>query len=158
MATAIYTDDALAELRGAEKWASGGSSRWLEKPKGSPVHRQRSYKATAIKGGTECRFEIYERQNLRDEDDFSCGIDYVSLQGSRLKLARYNGPSHEHGDIFFKPHIHLANERVIISGRRPESEAMETNRFKTLEGALACLIEDFNVQGISARHDRERLF
>lgn len=158
METGIYTDEALAELRGVEKRMSAGSARWSEKPKESPVHRERSYKVAAMKGDAEYRFEIYERQNLRDEDDFSCGIDYVSLHGSRLKLARYNGPSHEHGDIVFKPHIHLANERVIISGRRPDSEAKETNRFKTLGGALACLIEDFNVQGINAQHDNERLF
>ena len=159
MTIRIYSDEILRELRSVEKRALGGPSRWLEKPIGIPVHRQRSYKINATgMGDIEYRFEVYERQNLRDKDDFSCGISYVSLDGSRLTLARYNGPSHEHRDIVYKPHVHLANEKTIMSGRKPESEAVETDRFNTLGGALACLIDDFNVQGISATHDDGRLF
>lgn len=159
MTANIYSNETLAELRSVEKLALGRPSRWLRKPRVVPVHRQRSHRVRAIsEGGKEYRFEIYERQSLREVDDFSCGIAYVSLDGSRLTLARYNGPSHQHGDIVFKPHIHLANERTILSGRKPEREAKETARFKTLGGALACLAEDFNVQGINAQHDEERLF
>ena len=33
----------------------------------------------------------------------------------------------------------------------------ETDRFSTLEGALACLIDDFRVNGISARLDEPQL-
>ena len=54
--------------------------------------------------------------------------------------------------------LHRASERAISAGRKPESEAEETDRFETLEGALACLIEDFNVSGLTARPDEPRLF
>ena len=41
---------------------------------------------------------------------------------------------------------------------KPESEAEETDLFETLEGALACLIKDFNLSDLDARRDHPRLF
>ena len=121
------------------------------------MHRQRSFK---VRAGAEngLSFEIYQRQNIRDDADFSCGIAYLPLDGSRLTLARYNGPWHEHGDIAYRTHIHLTTAQAIASGGKPEREAAETDRYETLEGAMACLIEDFNVAGIDAEHDYPRLF
>ena len=81
----------------------------------------------------------------------------VALDGSRLTLARYNGPGHEHGDILYRPHIHRATEKAIASGRKPEREAEETGRYQTLDGALACLLEDFSIAGLRAEHDHPRL-
>lgn len=160
MTIRIYSDEMLAALRSMKKEAVGRWSRWLEKPTGRPVHRQRSFKIKAIvEESQEYRFEIYERQNLRDGGDFSCGIAHVSFDGFRLTLARYNGPAHEHGDIFFQPHIHLASRKSIVSGKKPENEAKQTDRFETLEGALACMVEDFHITGIDAKHDTTgRLF
>ena len=94
---------------------------------------------------------------MQDEADFSCGIAHVSIDGSRLTLARYNGPGHEHGDIAYRCHIHRATAKSISSGKKPEREASETDRYETLEGASACLIDDFNVVGISGAHDVPRL-
>lgn len=160
MKVSIYSDRIIGELRSMRKQAVGRWSRWLEKPTGKPVHRQRSFKIKAIVAdGQEYRFEIYERQNLRDESDFSCGIAHISLDGSRLTLARYNGPSHEHGEISFQSHIHLTSEKSIMSGRKPEHEASQTDRFETLDGALACMVEDFHITGIDAKRDTTgRLF
>ena len=157
MTIRIHSDEILGELRSMWKQAVGRWSRWLKKPTGKPVHRQRSFKLKAIVAdGQEYRFEIYERQNLRDENDFSCGIAHVSFEGSRLTLARYNGPGHEHREISFQPHIHLTSEKSIMSGRKPEYEASQTDRFETLDGALACMVEDFHITGIEARHDTTR--
>ena len=41
--------------------------------------------------------------------------------------------------------------------KKPESVEEETNRFETLEGALACLIEDFNMTGLKAQRDNPKL-
>lgn len=157
MTIRIYSDEMLAELRSMKKQPVGRWSRWLEKPTGKPVHRQRSFKIKAVvANGQEHRFEIYERQSLRDESDFSCGITHVSFDGSRLTLARYNGPSHEHGDISFQPHIHLTTGKSIMAGKKPENEAKQTDRFKTLADALACMIEDFSIAGIEAKGETSR--
>ena len=108
------------------------------------------------------RFGVYQRQNLLDQADFSCGIScgiaYLPLDGSRLMLARYNGPSHEHGDIAYLPHIRRATATVIAAGRKPEREADPTDRYDSLDGATACLIEDFKIAGIRAERDQPRLF
>ena len=101
---------------------------------------------------------IYQRHSLDDEHEFSCGIAYLPSSGPILTLARYNGPGRVHGDIVFRPHIHRASERAIASGAKPESEAEATDRFKTLEGALACLIDDFKVSHPNAQPDQPELF
>lgn len=129
-------------------------ARWLEKPKGRPAHRQRNFQAS---GGQdeEARFSVYQRQNLNDKSDFSCGISYLPPGGPALTLARYNGPSHPHQEISYRPHIHRASEKAIAAGKKPESEAEETDRFETLEGALACLMEDFTLTGLKAENDSQ---
>ena len=149
MDTRVYTDQELDVLRAVRKQVVNPRSRWTDKPATAPAHRQRSFKVVG-EDDEASRFEVYQRQNLLDKDDFSCGIAHVPLGGSRLTLARYNGPGHEHGDIIYRPHIHRATVEAIAAGKKPEREAEETGRFTTLEGALACLIDDFNIGGLSA--------
>ncbi len=74
-----------------------------------------------------------------------------------MTLARYNGPSHWHGNIFYRPHVHRASQKAISEGLKPESEATETDRFRTLAGALSCLIDDFNLCGIKSEADHPEL-
>lgn len=156
MVTRLYTDDELTALRIMPKRIINPGARWSDKPSGMPVNKQRSFKVVGA-GEEQPRFEIYQRQNLLDSDDYSCGIAYVPLGGSRLTLARYNGPAHIHGAILYKTHIHRAAEESINAGRKPEREAEETDRYHSLEGALACLIFDYNVSGIHVDPDQPRL-
>ena len=126
---------------------------------GAPVQSQRIFQATGTtEGDRQLRFLIYQRQSLRDEPSYSCGIVYLPPGGPRLTLARYNGPNHQHADIRYKPHIHRATEAAILAGRKPEYAADETTRYETIEGALACLIEDFGLSGIRAKPDEPSLF
>ena len=152
----LYTDSELDELQSIPKRATAPGARWSDKPKERPAHRQRNFPIVAQQDKDK-RFSVYQRQNLADESDFSCGIAYLPRGGRPLTLARYNGPSHEHGDIAWRAHIHRATEAAIAAGRKAESEAKETDRYETLEGALACLIEDFNLSGIDAKRDETRL-
>ena len=186
MTIKLYTDKELIELRNMRKRVTNPGAHWLEKPSRKPVHRQRSFKVRSeqnenlFAGGVEVEvavevedevevevagevepvhwFEIYQRQNIRDNRDFSCGIAYLPHGGSRLTLARYNGPSHQHEDIEYRTHIHHATARAIEAGKRPEREAKETDRYETIDGALACLIKDFNLTGVDAQFDQPRLF
>ena len=139
------------------KRVTNSRARWSDKPRERPAHRQRTFQVSGLEG-EDARFSIYQRQSLDDERDFSCGISYLPSGGPPLTLARYNGPSHEHGDIVYRTHIHRASEQAMVAGMKPESEAEETDRFETLEGALACLIEDFNLSDLDARRDHPRLF
>ena len=134
--TGTYTDDAIRRLVQLPKRVTNPGARWSEKPTRHPVHKQRIFKAKGTADGREHRFLVYQRQSLRDEPSYSCGIVYLPPGGPKLTLARYNGPSHVHGRIRYKPHIHRATEAAILAGRRPEDEAKDTTRFQTFEGAL----------------------
>ena len=76
----------------------------------------------------------------------------------RATISGWNGSNHQHGDIRYQPHIHRATEAAITDGKKPEHAAEETARYQTLEGALACLIEDFSLSGIRANPDQPSLF
>ena len=156
MTIRLYTDEELQDLQDVPKQVSNPKARWKEKPKGRAGHRQRTYNAAGGANG-EQKFLIYQRENLVDPADFSCGIALLPLSGLPLTLARYNGPSHVHAEIDYRPHIHRASEQAIAAGRKPEAEARETDRYRTLGGALACLIEDYNVAGIISKHDQPEL-
>ena len=45
----------------------------------------------------------------------------------------------------------------MAEGRKAESDPTETDRFDSLDGALACLMEDFKVSGLEVQHDEPRL-
>ena len=47
---------------------------------------------------------------------------------------------------------------AVESGGKIDKFAEETDRYTTLEGALACLLEDCNVQGLNIKHDEPSLF
>ncbi|MCY4619795.1 MAG: hypothetical protein OXD50_14785 [Chloroflexi bacterium] len=143
MAVKFYSDDELAELQAVPKMVTNPGARWVSKP----GHRQRNFQVIAG-DMDEIALAIYQRQGELDDDDFSCGIAFLPPGGTRLTLARYNGPSHIHGEIEFRPHIHHATARAIAAGKKPESEADETDRFNTLDGAFRCLLEDFHVSGV----------
>ena len=104
------------------KQATNPGARWQEKPRLAPAHRQRNFQVVAQ---TDVRFAIYQRQNLADDADFSCGIRYCPLGSVPIVLARYNGSGHTHGDIVYRPHIHSTTAAAILAGRRPEYEARD---------------------------------
>ena len=154
-----YPDEELSGLARLPKRVTNPGARWSEKPAVHPAHKQRTYKARGTTAdGETLRFLIYQRQNLHDRLNYSCGIIYLAPGGAQLTLARYNGSNHQHGDIRFQTHIHRATEAAITDGRKPEHAAEETARYQTLDGALACLIEDFSLSGIRADPDHPSLF
>ena len=51
-----------------------------------------------------------------------------------------------------------ATAEALAAGRKIDGHAEGTDRYRTLEGALACLIEDCGVEGLSASHDERDLF
>jgi len=156
MVKRIYTDEEIRVLRETPKRVTNPKARWLKKPKDRPGHFQRTYIAVSDEDEKN-RFQIYQRKNLVDGKDFSCGISFLPPGSGSLTLARYNGGGHRHGDIVYHPHVHQTTERAMAMGRKPEFEATKTDQFHTLEGALACLIEDFNLSGLKAEKDQPEL-
>lgn len=149
------TDIKIAELLSITKTVSNARSKSKEKD----GHEQYNYKLQSQTG--EYEFELYTRQNLREgmEDDFSCGISWLSSNGEVFTLKRYNGPSHVHRNqlentfITQKPHIHISTEKYVRANRKPEGFAEETNRYNSLKGALHCLVIDCNIVGLDTEPD-----
>ena len=75
-----------------------------------------------------------------------------------MSLARYNGANHVHGEIRYRCHIHRATAEAILAGTKIDRHAEETDRYITLKGALACLIDDCGVRGLTSEHDLPDLF
>ena len=154
-----YTEEELTDLRKLPKRIANPRARWSKKPARHPLYRQRTYQAKGTAhDGREYHFLIYQRENLHDTLNYSCGIAYLPPGAPRLILARYNGPSHQHGNIHYKTHIHRATAAAIAAGKKPECAAEETTRYRTLEGALACLVNDFSLSGVRANPDQPSLF
>ncbi len=95
---------------------------------------------------------------MHDEKDFSCGLTLIQKSGKPLSLVRYNGSNHRHGSIHYRCHIHYATAEAIAAGKKVDSQAEETDRYRILEGALACLIDDCGVWGLTIQHDQKDLF
>ena len=152
MTDALMSNDELDGLRSASKRVTNPGARWRGKP---GRHRQRNFTAEAESGDV---YRIYLRKNLDDDQDFSCGLALVHRGGKPLSLVRYNGASHAHGVIRYRCHIHRATAEAMSAGRKVDGHADATDRYRTLEGALACLIEDCGVRGLAAQHDGRDLF
>lgn len=156
MAFESLTDDIIAELLNCPKRLTNPQARSRIKD----GHEQFNYKVVAT-DGSDHQFELYKRQNLRDEmqDDFSCGINWVAPNGETLTLKRYNGPNHNHPNhiekfsLGFNSHVHVATEKYIKANRKAEGFAEVTSRYNSLEGALHCLVIDCNITGIHTTPD-----
>ena len=96
-------------------------------------------------------FLLIERQSLLDADNFSCGLQWMPSKGVLITLTRYNGSSHSHSNPLeregfeYRCHIHRATERYIQANRKIEHFALPTDRYRTLEGAKACLMLDCHI-------------
>lgn len=164
MAFESFTDDKIIDLLNCAKKLTNPQAR-IKTIDGA---EQVNYKVEAQDGSGHI-FQLYKRQNLRDgmENDFSCGILWLSPNGETITLKRYNGSSHSHPNhlegtrLGFEPHIHYATEKYIKANRKPEGFTEATKRYETLEGALHCLVTDCKISGIDTKPDdlaQQKLF
>ncbi len=121
-----------------------------EKRKGK--HLQKNFEIVA-KSDENIRFEIFTRQNLEIVEDFSCGLKWLAPGGEDMILVRYNGSSHPHPNkieknrLDFVNHIHRTTERYLQMGR-PDGFAELSDKYSNMTGALKCLSQECNVEGI----------
>lgn len=150
------TDEQINALIALPKVITNPRARKIEK-RGS---EQVNYDAEGPDGE---QFRVYLRQNMRITDGFSCGLLYIPARGDSVTLTRYNGADHEHSNPLDsgKPlplacHIHRATEKYMTAGRKAEHYAQTTDRYQTLQGALAALLLDCNISGLDDNPDSEQ--
>ncbi|BDD90896.1 hypothetical protein PanNE5_03360 [Pandoraea sp. NE5] len=143
---ANITEELLLTLKASKKTPV---AKWKESSK-AKSHWQAEMQVEDADGNV---FRIYQRQNAVISDNFSCGIVWLARDGSAVPLARYNGADHPHSNpiegtqFAFVCHIHVATERYGASAK-PDKYAEETDRYSTLAGALATMVEDYNISGL----------
>lgn len=87
MTIRLYTAAELEALQQMTKRVTNPKARWSKKPEVKPRHRQHNFSA----GGDDdemAEFQIYQRQNLNNEMNFSCGIIYRPRGAEKLAMAR----------------------------------------------------------------------
>lgn len=156
MAFESITNDTIADLLNCPKHLSNPQAR--VKINNGCEHI--NYKVSATDGSGH-QFDVYKRQNRREgmQNNFSCGISWISSNGESLTLKRYNGSSHNHPNhlekenLGFECHIHIATEKYIKANRKAEGFAEISKRYITLEGAFHCLVIDCKISGIQTMPD-----
>lgn len=152
----VIPDTLIAELLRQPKRVANPKAKWHEKP----GHWQRNFNLLA----TDYSFSLFQRQNVRVPEDFSCGLLWEPPGGGRMILVRYNGPSHVHGNklegdtLRHVCHIHRTTERYLAAGIKDEGFAESSQRYRTLEGALHCIATDCFVSGLETTPDEPDLF
>lgn len=137
----IYTDQEIAELIQERKVLPDD---WREK-----IYRKRTLDVDGDKGNT---FRIIVRQQKLIPLDFSVILAVlIPLSDRVFRLRRYNGWTNPHTNRIEREevegfHIHFATERYQRRGQKEDGYAEETDRYRNLDGAVRCLIEDTNFE------------
>ncbi len=154
MTDQLFSDDELERYRTVPKRITNPRARWISKP---GRHEQRNFEA--VSGVDDrVRFRMYQRRNLDDDQDFSCGLALIGSGGRSLSLMRCNGANHRHGAIHFRCHVHRATAAAIAAGRKADDHAERTDEYHTLDGAIAYLVHECGIQGLTTQPDEGSLF
>jgi hypothetical protein len=140
------SDQIVADLKAMPKRMKSPNAKTVTKGK----HTERNIEVVTLAGFHS--FTLIERQATFNPYNFSCGLIWKASKSQHVILARYNGSNHPHtnhieGDEFeYSCHIHIATERYIEAGHKPEHYAQKTDRYSDLQGAIKCLLEDWNIE------------
>ena len=104
----------------------------------------------------DCRFTLAVRKLIKDPMDFSVIFTYADINGREYIIRRFNG---DHGRHYHRntnkyvsgPHIHTITESAQREYRKDETEAFETDRYKTLEQAIRFAMDELNIRHEEAK-------
>lgn len=98
-------------------------------------------------------FSVFIRQSLEFSEDFSLGLVYLSTDGKRMTIVRYNGQHEQTNDPYdlakthFQYHIHKATPENLNNGRYEKHPAAATAAYASFEEAM---FEFFAAIGLAA--------
>ncbi len=87
-------------------------------------------------------FEVFIRQSLEFDEDFSVGLVYLSPEGRRIVLIRFNGQHEQTNDAIeaakphFNYHIHKVTADDLNEGRMEKHPAAVSTAYASLSEAL----------------------
>lgn len=98
----------------------------------------------------EYKFTLSTRKLIKDPMDFSVIFIYIDANGREYILRRFNGDHGRHyhkstGTYISGPHIHRITETAQKEFHKDETEASETDKYKTLEQAIPFAMMELNI-------------
>lgn len=107
-----------------------------------------------LQGEDGHNFRMFVRAHLDYVENFSIGLVYFPSEDiPPMVLLRCNGAHGLHETLVNSPphhrspHIHIATEEMILSGRRPESYVELTDRYNSLPEAFAHFVSRCSIIG-----------
>lgn len=137
----IYSDQEIAKLIQERKVLPNN---WREQ-----IYKEGTLDVNGDEGNV---FRIIVRQQKLIPLDFSVILAVlIPLSDRVFRLRRYNGWTNPHTNRIEREdidgfHIHFATERYQQRGQKEDGYAKETDRYRDLNGAVQCLIEDANFE------------
>lgn len=153
----LLTDAQLDELR-AEPKKKASSTRAKDKM----GHTGRQYELVSA-SNLDRRYRLFIRQSTSNPDVFSVGLSVLMSDGE-LILCRYNSGHHGHRNILEKiklpaaHHQHIATHRYIAAGLDADGFAIPRPEYNSVDGALAFLVQECNIEGILEIGTQTNLF
>lgn len=114
------------------------------------------YPVVLITDYPEYKFTFSVRKLIKDPMDYSVLFTYTDLNGREYIIRRFNGDHgrHYHKDVgkyITGPHIHAILENSQKYYHKDETEAVETDQYKTLEQAIEYAMKELNIKYEAAK-------
>ena len=126
-----FTTSGIDELIGCEKQITDPPTREFKE---ELRHRRRDFRLQAV-DDSALSFSVFIRQSLEFAEDFSLGLVYLSEDGKRMTLVRYNGQRDQSNNPYdlakphFQYHVHKATPENLNNGRYDKHPAMITRQY-----------------------------
>jgi hypothetical protein len=97
-------------------------------------------------------FSVFIRQSLEFDEDFSLGLVYLSPDGKRMTLIRYNGQHDQSNDPYdqakthFQYHIHKATAENLNNGRYDKHPAIAAHDYASFADATGVFLATIGVR------------
>lgn len=134
-----FTSDLIDNLIACPKRVLDATSREFKEEN---RHRRKDMRLHAADDEAR-QFNVFIRQSLEFSEDFSLGLIYLSAEGKRITLIRYNG-QHEQSnnplqqaDPHFQYHIHKATPDNLNNGRYEKHPASSIDSYASFEEATS---------------------
>ena len=132
-----FTPLRIDELIGCGKYITDAPTRDFRE---EYRHRRKDFRLQAV-NDPNLLFGVFMRQSLEFSEDFSLGLVYLSEDGKRMTMVRYNGQHDQSNDPYdlakshFQYHIHRATPENLNNGRYNKHPATVTRLYASFTEA-----------------------
>ena len=150
-----FTLSRINELIGCDKLITEAPTRDFKE---EYRHRRKDFRLQAV-DDPRLLFIVFIRQSLEFAEDFSLGLVYLSEDGKKMTMIRYNGQHDQSNDPYdlakphFQYHIHKATPENLNDGRYDKHPATATPLYASFTEATQEFLTAIGVrQPDVARH------